>query len=686
MNKPVISSRLIMGILFVPALLALVIVTNGSAQAQTPSTETVMVSNAGKSHNLEVRVSNNLWYAQSFCTGGTYTTLKKVRIYASDPYRMNPSVALHSGRGGSPPGTHLLTLTNPTSFDSSYSTPDDFTTTGYQLAPNTLYWIVVKKAVRASTGWFRVSATRSNGLDGGGGDGWSLGRMLSNWYGPMNERMRIAVSVDTASPSHRSARFPRSCKEEDYPSTVRTVYKGTAANTVIATIAAADPDGDTLTYSLTGPDAEAFDDLFAFNTATGKIRVKEGVTVDYRYVSRSRYSLRVNVTDGEDESGNAESQATIDDHINLRINISNRNVPGTITISTNSPVVGTPITPSVYDPNGRIVNGVFLWGMGPSPTGPFTLLLDASPTYTPVEQDVGKFLKVWAVYWVEGNVQNDIEILVLENPVAVAGAVGSGSQEEDNNDDEQTQNQESSTNTNGDETPLTARADGLPDSHTGDAFTFELHFSEESPLSYATLRDNAFTVNGGTVTKARRLEAGKNVRWEITVDPSGNADVSVSLPVTTDCDSQGAICTGDGRRLSNGLALLVPGPDSDPPPPTPDPTPTPLTARTAEAPAQHDGAAFTFELRFSETPADGFSYKTLRDHAFTATGGEVVKARRLEPGKNVRWEITVRPDGDGTVTIVLPVTEDCASNHAICTADGRPLSNRLELTVAGPDG
>ena len=241
--------------------------------------------------------------------------------------------------------------------------------------------------------------------------------------------------------------------------------------------------------------------------------------------------------------------------------------------------------------------------------------------------------------------------------------------------------------------PLTASAHDVPASHDGSAaFTFELHFSEEIPLSYVTLRDHAFTVTGGTVTKARRLERGKNVRWEITVDPSGDADVSVSLPVTTDCDSQGAICTGDGRRLSNGLALLVPGPAPAPPPPpptpdpTPDPTPTPLTARTAEAPAQHDGDAFTFELHFSETPADGFSYKTLRDHAFTVTGGEVVKARRLERGKNVRWEITVRPDGDGTVTIVLPVTEDCASNHTICTADGRPLSNRLELTVAGPDG
>ena len=72
-------------------------------------------------------------------------------------------------------------------------------------------------------------------------------------------------------------------------------------------------------------------------------------------------------------------------------------------------------------------------------------------------------------------------------------------------------------------------------------------------------------------------------------------------------------------------------------------------------PDSHTGDTFTFKLRFSqEIP---LSYKTLQDNAFTVAGGEVIKARRLEPGKNVGWEITVRPDDDGTVTIVLPVTE-----------------------------
>ena len=112
-----------------------------------------------------------------------------------------------------------------------------------------------------------------------------------------------------------------------------------------------------------------------------------------------------------------------------------------------------------------------------------------------------------------------------------------------------------------------------------------------------------------------------------------------------------------------------------------------LTASTHDVPANHDGrTTFTFEVRFSETSRKGFSYKTLRDHAFTVTNGDVTKARRLEKDKNVRWEIHVTPDGNGPVTIVLPVSTDCTAQGAICTQDGRMLSNRLEITVPGPGG
>ena len=59
---------------------------------------------------------------------------------------------------------------------------------------------------------------------------------------------------------------------------------------------------------------------------------------------------------------------------------------------------------------------------------------------------------------------------------------------------------------------------------------------------------------------AERMDRPSNIRWLITVEPDSNGDVTIVLPITEDCGAQGAICTGDGRRLSNELALAVSGP------------------------------------------------------------------------------------------------------------------------------
>ena len=318
---------------------------------------------------------------------------------------------------------------------------------------------------------------------------------------------------------------------------------------------------------------------------------------------------------------------------------------------------------------------------------------------------------------------------------------------------------------------LTASVSGEPSSHDGQtAFTFELQFSEEPRpgFSYRTVRDDAFTVTGGSVTHVRQLEPGKNVRWEITIVPGSNADVAIDLNATTDCSAKGAICREGGGKLSGGLLLVVPGPNT---PATGAPIITgavqvgetltagitgiadddgldeaafayqwladdaeidgatassytlvaadagkairvkvsftddgdneetltsaatgaaavavvrpPLTASAHDVPSSHDGSStFTFELRFSEEFP--LSYVTLRDHAFTVTGGTVVGARRLDRPGNIRWEISVSPDSNGDVTAVLPATTDCEAPGAICTGDGRMLSSPLELTANGP--
>ena len=109
--------------------------------------------------------------------------------------------------------------------------------------------------------------------------------------------------------------------------------------------------------------------------------------------------------------------------------------------------------------------------------------------------------------------------------------------------------------------PLTVSLENNPAAHNGtDVFTFEIRFSEEFDLSFTTLKLHAFTVTGGTVKKAQRTDKPSNIPWRITVQPDSNGDVTVVLPITNDCNSTGAICTGDGRKLSNSLNFTVSGP------------------------------------------------------------------------------------------------------------------------------
>ena len=113
--------------------------------------------------------------------------------------------------------------------------------------------------------------------------------------------------------------------------------------------------------------------------------------------------------------------------------------------------------------------------------------------------------------------------------------------------------------------PLTASFSGMPSEHDGSSFTFELHFSENPEVGFRTLKNHAFTVDEGDVTRAQRKNpqsADKNKAWTITVKPDGNDTISLTLPETTSCSSNRAICTGDGRKLSHSTSATVAGPPS----------------------------------------------------------------------------------------------------------------------------
>ena len=108
---------------------------------------------------------------------------------------------------------------------------------------------------------------------------------------------------------------------------------------------------------------------------------------------------------------------------------------------------------------------------------------------------------------------------------------------------------------------LTARFFNAPDGHDGSStFTFGIEFSADILTTSENMRDHAFTVENGDVTSASKI-SGLAYLWEITVQPSGNDDVTVTLIGNRDCDISGAVCKEeDPRQLSHSPAATVTGP------------------------------------------------------------------------------------------------------------------------------
>ena len=227
------------------------------------------------------------------------------------------------------------------------------------------------------------------------------------------------------------------------------------------------------------------------------------------------------------------------------------------------------------------------------------------------------------------------------------------------------------------EQALTASLEGLTEAHDGEsAFRFRVAFSEDIGIGYQSLRDDAFTVSGGAVTGARRVD-GRHDLWEITVAPDSDGDVTIALPAGRECQLSGAICTrGENRRqLANTPTATVAGPVDEV-------APAALTASFVQAPAEHDGkTAFKLRIGFSEGIAIG--YRTFRDQAVSVSGGSVKNAKRVEGRKDL-WEVTVKPGSLGDVTVKLEGGRACGTAGAVCTGDGRALSATISTTVLGP--
>ena len=173
----------------------------------------------------------------------------------------------------------------------------------------------------------------------------------------------------------------------------------------MGTVAATDPDGDSLTYSVGGTDAATFELVFALNTGAGEVAVKPDASIDYESGEQS-YRVNVMVTDGEDDSGATQTVPTTDATVSVIIRIVNIDEPGTVTLSTTSPQLGVGLFATLTDPDGRR-GGIYnsWWSRANNADGPFFLTAGdysenyRSTTYTPKEADKYMYIKYTIQYF-----------------------------------------------------------------------------------------------------------------------------------------------------------------------------------------------------------------------------------------------------------------------------------------------
>ncbi len=155
----------------------------------------------------------------------------------------------------------------------------------------------------------------------------------------------------------------------------RSVVENTAAASAFGDpITATDPDSASLTYTLEGPDAAAFD----IDASTGRLRTRAALD----YERRTSYAVVVKASDGSHSVP-----------IAVAITVTNGNDPGELRVSSLQPQVGTALTATLTDPDGSVSITGWQWAAGGNPINTAT-----SASYTPAAGDVGDSLSVTVTY------------------------------------------------------------------------------------------------------------------------------------------------------------------------------------------------------------------------------------------------------------------------------------------------
>ena len=236
------------------------------------------------------------------------------------------------------------------------------------------------------TGWTNISGAASSSYTPTVADEDFYLRATVTYTDRRGGKSAEAVTDGAVPSENRRPRFPSTETGE------RAVPENTRRNVNVgAPVAADDPENDSLTYTLSGPDAAAF----TIVSRTGQLRTSDALDFETKF----SYSFTVEVHDGRDGSGNTST--TIDDTQAVTITVENEEEPGTVTLTTDTGTIQARAEVTAALEDDDIPTGV-TWQWARSPNGR-TLWVNiqgaTSAAYTPtLEEDRGDYIRATASY------------------------------------------------------------------------------------------------------------------------------------------------------------------------------------------------------------------------------------------------------------------------------------------------
>ena len=166
-------------------------------------------------------------------------------------------------------------------------------------------------------------------------------------------------------------------------SAARTVDENPSEGALVGDpVVATDPEGQELTYSLSGEDASTF----AIDSASGQLRTTGHLSFEYR----NTYSVRLTANDGESDA-----------HLDLTIHVTDIDEPGRVNIWKPTPLCTPVLHALLSDPDGGKTDVTWLWEISDNGEENWSTIGEIASydsSYSPLAADANKFLRITVTY------------------------------------------------------------------------------------------------------------------------------------------------------------------------------------------------------------------------------------------------------------------------------------------------